>query len=189
MKRIIRALLLVILGIILLIAGILVHAGLFTRVEISEKQMGPYQTVYKPHTGAYHKISSVIDEISETLVLDDRLETSLSFGHYFDNPFEGSTKIKDLKSHAGIIIDPSDTAELSALIMQHDFHSEMVPIGTYLVVELPFRSEFSKITGPLKVYSKINKYLNKEDFKMQSLIEIFDYQNSRLLYISPIPVN
>jgi len=187
MKRILRALLMVILGIILLIAGILIHAGLFARVEISEKQMGPYQTVFKPHTGGYHKISVVIDEINEILIHDEKIETGSSFGHYFDNPFEGTTKIRDLRSHAGIILDPRDTAELSALISQYEIHSKMLPQDMYIVVELPFRSEFSKITGPLKVYSKINKYLNKDDRKMQSLIEIFDYQNSILLYLSPIP--
>ena len=115
------------------------------------------------------------------------LKTGLSFGHYFDNPFEGTTRIKDLRSHAGFIIDPRDTAELSALIKQSDIQSEMIPQETYMVVELPFRSEFSKITGPLKVYSKINKHLIEDDLLMQSLIEIFDYQNSILLYISPIP--
>jgi len=187
MRKIIRTILYIFLAIILLISSVLIHAGLFSRVEIEEKKVGPYLTLYKPHKGGYHKIGKVIDEINMVLVQGEIVSSGLSFGHYFDNPFEGNKKIKDLRSHAGIIINPDDTSKLATLEAQNEFLSKTIPELTYMVVELPFRSEFSKITGPLKVYSKIAKNLKDNDLKMQSLIEIFDKQNSRLLYLSPVP--
>ena len=171
----------------LLVAGILVHAGLFARVEIHEKQMGPYLTVYKLHVGGYHKINKIIDEFDKILGQEEKIEAGLSFGHYFDNPFEGTTKIKDLKSHVGVIINSMDTLRLSEIIAHYKIKSEVIPKATYLMVELPFKSEFSKITGPLKVYSSLKKHLNNYNLKMQSLIEIFDYENSVLIYMSPLP--
>ncbi len=187
MRKIIRTILYIFLAIILLVAIILIHAGLFSRVEIEEKIMGPYLTVYQPHKGGYHKIRKVIDEINMVLVQGEIVASGLSFGHYFDNPFEGTTKIKDLSSHTGVIINPNDTSRLTTIKDRNDFLSKSIPEETYIVIELPFRSEFSKITGPLKVYSKIVRHLKDYDLKMQSLIEIFDKQNSRLLYLSPIP--
>jgi hypothetical protein len=88
MKKIFRTLLLVISGTMVLVAGILVHAGLFARVEIHEKQMGPYLTVYKPHVGGYHKISKIIDEFDKILGQEEKIEAGLSFEHYFDNPID-----------------------------------------------------------------------------------------------------
>jgi len=187
MRKIIRTILYIFLAIILLIATVLIHAGLFSRVEIDEKKMGPYLTLYQPHKGGYHKIGNIIDDINMVLVQGEIIAPALSFGHYFDNPFEGTKKIKDLRCHAGIIVNPQYSSILPSLEAHNEFLSKTIPEETYMVVELPFRSEFSKITGPLKVYSKIDKHLKKKNLKMQSLIEIFDKQNSRLLYLSPIP--
>ena len=148
--------------------------------------MGPYHVVYKDHKGGYHKIGAVIDEIILSLADEEEIATNLSFGHYFDNPFTGNIKIKNLRSHAGVVINETDINKIYTFEAKHNFKSKNIHQDIYLVVELPFRNEFSKLTGPVKVYPKIAENLNKRGIEMQSLIEIFDKSNSRILYLSPI---
>ncbi len=181
-----KVILYIILIIVLVITGLLVHAGILAEVKIDEKQMGPYHVIYKFHQGGYHKIGEVIDEIYAPLKDKENIATSLCFGHYFDNPFTGSIKFKDMRSHAGVIINNEDIGMISAIVAKYNFQSKIIPEENYLVVELPFRSQFSKMTGPVKVYPKIVKRLKQKGSEMQNLIEIFDKPNSRILYLSPI---
>ncbi len=166
--------------------GFLIHAGLFAEVKASEEWTGEYQVVYRPHKGGYHEIGTVIDDIHAILEAE-QIPAGLSFGQYFDDPFEGDTKIGDLRSHVGVMIEQKDASRVSVLESTHDFKTKIIPQGKYLVAELPFRNELSKVIGPMKVYPKFTERLREMGGEMQFLIEIFDSPNKKLTYLSPIP--
>ncbi|MGZ3748864.1 MAG: hypothetical protein ACXWRE_15480, partial [Pseudobdellovibrionaceae bacterium] len=62
--KLLRSFLIAVLLVILSISvWLFYYLGAFKSVDITEIQKGPLKLIYKDHTGAYHKIVSVIEEV------------------------------------------------------------------------------------------------------------------------------
>lgn len=148
-------------SILLLVAAILFYVGAFREVPISEAEKGPLQLLYKKHLGPYHKISTTLDEV-EKFARDNGAACDTTFGRYYDDP---RVVAEDrLRADGGCIITgdlPQNTS---------GFETETLPARSYVVGEFLGAPSI----GPLKVYPKIEDYVNEKGFKPDGpAIEIY----------------
>ena len=77
----------IILGIVLTaLIAILIHAGLFFKVQVTEAISGPYTIVYTEQTGDYSKANKAGMDIYQTLIAEFGVNPTKGFGIYYDNP-------------------------------------------------------------------------------------------------------
>jgi hypothetical protein len=176
MKKIV----IVIIAILLLAFFISWFLGLFSSVRISEKPMGPYYIVMVERKGSYNETPQIIDSLREALQKDGFV-VHKGFGIYYDDPRE----IPDENCHSivGNILEDIDTNRITELL-RHDYRIEKIGRTPSMVVEFPYRSKMSIITGNKKVYPEIKEYLKKKNYKMVPGFEI--YEEDKITYIFEI---
>jgi AraC family transcriptional regulator len=182
MKIQIRYILLPLLvAIIVYFSYLFYYVGAFKSVEISEGKVGPFNMLFKNHSGAYHKIVPLIQEV-ETWAKANGLACKLSFGEYLDDPNE--TEEGRLRSRGGCLVNEGEK------------FPEQLPEG-FLVQSLPERDyviakfEGSPGIGPLKVYPKVIEYFVEKGYVYNSgAIEIYEVHSDTAMttnYYFPIP--
>lgn len=155
---------------ILILASILVfvyfRTGLHKEVEISSGFQGPFVLVYKTHTGPYHKIVPVIEEVEAHFDQQDQ-PCPMAFGRYLYNP---SRVDQDrLKSHGGCAF-VSPKPELRKLIEDSGFEYEDLPAKEYVVASF----EGSPSMGPIRVYPRVEQWLQKYGYsRKEPVIELY----------------
>lgn len=176
------------LGFILFFLYLFQYTGAFKSVTINTDERGPYTIVFKEHTGPYHKIASVIENV-EQWAKASGLKCRLSFGEYFDDPRiveEGR-----LKSRGGCLIDPLVKEEIEKIEslkgnLPADYKIDVIP-KTKAVVAL-FTGAPS--IGPLKVYPAAEEFMDEHRLKRKGSIveiyEVFDKNNMQTTYIWPL---
>lgn len=160
----------------------LVYSGLFSRIVISEKEIGPYQVVYKSHVGPYQEVGPIMDEIYNSLKNDEQIETSMGFGIYYDDPKK--THVEDLRSDIGSILDEKDYAKIPKL--KKRFKIKKYLQKKCVVVEFPFRNKFSIFIGVMRVYPQLTSYIKEKKYKEGPIMEIYDMPNKKIIYAAPI---
>ena len=109
MKTFIIVVLVVAIGVII---GSLYYVGFFAKIQIEEREVGPFKVVYEEHIGDYRGTGKIMDEIYHSL-LDDGIETYKGFGIYYDDP--KTTEKDKLRSIAGCILEENDHLKISEL--------------------------------------------------------------------------
>ena len=145
-------------------AHVLNYVGAFKPVIISEKKTGPFLMIYKDHTGPYHKIVPIIEEV-EQWAKSHGLDCPLSFGEYLDNP--DTTEEGRLRSRGGCLVSeiPSNLPE--------GFKSQIIPEKSYVTALF----EGSPGIGPLKVYPRVFDYFEENRLaRSESVLEIYEVQ-------------
>jgi DNA gyrase inhibitor GyrI len=106
----------------------------FNKIEITEKEMGPYKVVFKEHIGDYKETGKIMDEIYYSL-LDEGVETYKGFGIYYDDP---KVVEKDkLRSIAGSIIEEKDYDKIDQL--KDKYNIKTIDKTRSITTEFPFR--------------------------------------------------
>lgn len=114
--------------------GYLYYMSFFNKIEITEKEMGPYKVVFKEHIGDYKETGKIMDEIYYSL-LDDGVETYKGFGIYYDDP---KVVEKDkLRSIAGSIIEEKDYDKIDQL--KDKYNIKTIDKTRSITTEFPFR--------------------------------------------------
>jgi AraC family transcriptional regulator len=136
-------------------------------VTISEDPNPPQLVLLgAPHTGAYHKIVGVIEQV-ETWAREHHLPCTRSFGEYIDDP-----KTQDearLRSIGGCVLDGVQSVTLSDPLPEG---FTVRPTPKRPVVTATFTGAPS--IGPFKVYPKVEKYLEEKALVMDGpVIEIY----------------
>jgi len=172
----------VILGLIaVLLMGYLYYMGFFNKIEITEKEMGPYKVVFKEHIGDYKETGKIMDEIYYSL-LNDGVETYKGFGIYYDNP---KVVEKDkLRSIAGSMIEEKDYDKIDQL--KDKYSIKTIDKTRSITTEFPFKNKMSIMFGIMKVYPKINKYIDSKGYKKGQVMEIYDVPNKKVIYVAEI---
>lgn len=164
-------------AIIVYIAYLLTYVGAFRPVTISQKKAGPFLMIYKDHTGPYHKIVPVIEEV-EKWAQSHGLDCKLSFGEYLDNP--EITEEARLRSHGGCLV------ALFPENLPEDFHTQTIPEKNYVTAIF----EGSAGIGPLKVYPKVFSYFEENRLaRQESVLEIYEVHGAQSMtttYYFPI---
>jgi DNA gyrase inhibitor GyrI len=153
--------------------------GMFSKVSITEKKMGPYTYAYATHTGEYSGTAKTM-----TVLYDNMKEAGFNsvdgIGVYYDDP--KTTPKEELKSDVGSIIASEDVEKIEA--NKDKFNFATLEEKKYLVAEFPIKNNLSYMFGPMKIYPSFNKYL--EDKKVPAStkgIEYYDMVNMKIIYM------
>lgn len=174
------------IGLALFFLYLLQYTGAFRSVALGVDERGPYTLIYQEHTGAYHKIVDKIVAV-ENWAKENHLNCQLTFGEFFDNPH--LTEEGRLKSRGGCLVDSSQTNDINAfkkITLPENFKIDEFK-KTKAVIAL-FKG--SPGIGPLKVYPKVDDYINKNKLKrfdnVMEIYEVLDKNNMNTTYLFPI---
>ncbi len=176
--RLLRSLLIAIFLVILTIgAWLFYYLGAFKPVDITEIQKAPMKMIYKDHTGSYHKIVTVIEEV-ETWAKTHNIDCTESFGEYIDD----ATVVEEprLRSRGGCIVKDLPVN------LPKDFKTREIPARKYVMAIF----DGSPGIGPMKVYPKAESYMRNHQLTMDgSVIEIYVVHSKKTMtttYLFPL---
>lgn len=182
MKKIFQILGVFLLALLLLVAAVLVHAGLFESVEVREQETDSYTLVYQDHVGSYYQVRSPMDEVYQSL-LRMGIETYRGAGVYYDNPQE--VPEDQLRSEVGSILEEKDLAQIGQI--KKTFKVKEIPRQRAMVTEFPIRNLLSYVIAPAKVYKEVNALWQQQSYPdYEYAIEIYDVPKKTIIYIMPI---
>lgn len=153
------------------------YLGAFKAVDITEAERPAMKLVYKDHTGSYHKIVSIIEQV-EAWAKENKINCTESFGEYIDdaNAIEESR----LRSRGGCIVTKIPAS------LPEGFQSREVPARKYVIATF----EGSPGIGPLKVYPKAESYMKERQLVMDGpVMEIYVVHSERAMtttYLFPL---
>ena len=156
--------------------------GGFKKIEFQTKKAGGESLIYMNVTGSYHNAYKFYEKVYNELLEDHKIEAERAFGIYHDNP-KHVAQLR-LNSHIGCIVENIDEKTLEKV--KEDFEFKILPVEDYLVTEYPFRGSFSIILGMTRIHPLIRKYLAENNYAEVGIIEIYDYPNSKIIYLAPL---
>lgn len=162
------------------IAVFLSYIGFFSEIVIEEKETGSFILVYDEHTGDYKGTAEIQDSIYYSLINNQNIETFKGFGIYYDNPKIVPTS--ELRSIAGCILEKSDYDKIDYL-KEKGYKIKEIPVQNSIVAEFPYKNSFSIIAGIMKVYPKIEKYIDDNNIESKEMMEIYDIPSKKIIYI------
>ncbi len=166
----------IIIGIVLF----LFYLGFFSKIIIEEKEMGPFVLIYEDHKGDYKWTAKIQNDIYYSLLNEYKIETFKGFGIYYDNPKK--VPVNELRSIAGCILEKWDYNKIIYL-KEKSFKIKEIPIQNSIVVEFPYKNSFSIIAGIIKVYPKIEQYIQDNNLKTNEIMEIYDVPSNKIIYL------
>jgi len=173
----------ILLVLFLLITGTLIflyYIGLFSTIQIVEKETGPFIIVYEEHRGDYKGTARIQNDIYHSLLDKHDIETFRGFGIYYDDPKVVARD--DLRSIAGCILEEQDHNTIKEL-QEKGFLIKEVSKQNSIVAEFPYKNSFSIIAGIIKVYPEIEKYIKSENLPKNEMMEIYDVPSEKIIYI------
>jgi len=151
--------------------------GGYKDVQIERSEQPGFHIIFKPHTGPYHKINSVIKNV-EKWAQDNKVSCTKTFGEYIDDP--KITEEARLRSRGGCITN-SKVDHLSDDI-------EYLFVEKMKVLKATFNG--SPAIGPLKVYPKVEDWMLANRLSLSgSVFEIYIVINEKEVqteYLFPI---
>ena len=166
---------LIILILVTLMLSFLAYMGLFNKMTITEKQVGPYTIVYEDITGAYTKTGPVLDNLYKELKADG-IEATEALGLYYDDP--KNVPAEKLRCKVGIIITPEQEKQID----EKGLHYSMMTIDQThsIVTTFPMRNKLSYMLGVLKAYPALSNAMNEKGYQPTPSLEI--YGNNEITY-------
>ena len=176
-----------IIGIIAVIGviGLLIYLsryGLFSSVNISEKNMGPYLLVYKKHIGDYKNVGPVMHKLFHELKDNHAITTTKGFGLYYDKPQDVAKE--KLRSIVGCIVEGKTIEDLKDINSKYGVKE--YPASKCVVAEFPYKGKVSIILGIFKVYPKLSAYIDEHKYALTPIMELYDQPNEKITYISSV---
>ncbi|EGK00622.1 MULTISPECIES: GyrI-like domain-containing protein [Dysgonomonas] len=180
MKKLVKILLALVIGIIILLTAVYAYYGGFRTVNFEEKETGGEVFVYENVTGDYSQSPVVMDSIYYALLNDYKIETTKGAGMYYDNPQQ--VEKSKLRSEIGCILDtPLDSMQM--VVLSSRFKVKTLPKSDYIVGEFPNKGMISTMVGIMKVYPAMTKYIETTDYKADGpVIEIYDVPAKVIIY-------
>lgn len=181
MKIALIALLIILLG----IAGILAYYGAFTKIEVKEQAIDDTYFVYGVHIGEYRKVKEPMDKLYNTLIFDEKLQTTKGLGIYYDDPKK--VESSKLRTVYGCVVDAKDVGKLEALKTK-GYKVGLIKKSKAVVAEFPFNGPLSIIMGIFRVYPELGKYQAANSIPGKPIIELYDMSNKKITYIVPYEI-
>lgn len=171
---------------IIAVIAFLFYEGFFCSIKVKEQVVGDYWVVYQENIGPYEKVAPVMDKVCKDLK-NDGIETSLSFGLYYDDPKEVSKE--KLRSEVGAALDEKYYDKIESL--RSKYNVKQLKSRNSLVAEFPIKNVLSYMIGPMKVYPAMEKYCKMKNIDVKAIkdsfgLEIYDIGNKKTTYIIPI---
>lgn len=171
--------------VIIVILLILSYYGLFTKVQIAEKEIGGFWLIYEKHVGDYKKVGQVMDKIHSSLLGEDAIEASRGFGLYYDDP--KNVRKEKLRSIVGCILDKKYEDKIEYL--KKNYKVNKYPSSKSVVAEFPFKGKPSIFIGIFKVYPKLTDYIEQNNYSQGPIMEIYDTPNEKIYYVASVNMN
>jgi AraC family transcriptional regulator len=152
---------------VLAIGFFMVRLGYFKNMEAKEVERQSTLLLYKPHTGAYHRVNATILEV-EAWAKSNGIPCPHTFGEYLDDP----SKVEEerLRANAGCILStPLTTASLPEQ-RPEGLDVKPLPAGRYLSITF----QGSPAIGPMKVYPYAKGYFRDKNWGgYETAVEIY----------------
>jgi effector-binding domain-containing protein len=177
MKLLRHFLIAVVLAVLTLGIWLANYLGGFKPVDITEGERGPYKMVYADHTGSYHTTVQAINQV-EAWAKEQKVDCTESFGEYIDD----ANRVEEdrLRSRGGCIVHELPK-ELPA-----ELKTREIPLRKYVIAQF----EGSPGIGPLKVYPKVESYMQERGMALDgAVIEIYVIHSEKAMtttYLFPI---
>ena len=177
---------LIILLIFILVPG---YFGLFYRINIVEKTVGPFTILYEKHVGDYRGAGAVSDRLYYELLDEHHIECKKGFGIYYDKP--GETETEKLRCITGNILEDVDAGKLAEL--EKKYTIKVFPETKAVYSEFPFKSTGEKGSGKMfivmslmRTYPALEKYLQEKNYPRTPIMEIYDVPGQKISYITAV---
>ena len=176
LKKILMVLVILVVIVVVSAAAWLLYMGFFSKVSITEKQMGPLTFVYTSYKGDYAKTGPVFETVRNKLAKEFNVTNVKGMGIYYSDP--NATKKEDLKSDVGCLLERADALRADEIMKKMKVRI-MFP-KNYCSTEFPMKNQISIILGIVKVYPEITKYMKAKGYRMTPAMEI--YEKDRIIY-------
>jgi DNA gyrase inhibitor GyrI len=176
--KIIKIIFAIIVAIMALLVIAYAYYGGFQTVTFSEKKQGGEVIVYEEMIGDYSQTPKVQEKIYQTLLNDEKIETTKGFGIYYDHPKKVETS--KLRSEVGCIVDGLDSAAMAKL--SEKYNVKTLPISDCVVAEFPYKGVPSIFISMMKVYPALEKYCTQQGIRNETVMEIYDIGNKVIIY-------
>ncbi|MCK5153599.1 MAG: GyrI-like domain-containing protein [Spirochaetales bacterium] len=175
MIKIIIAVIIILIGLVLILAG---YFGAFTRVSVKEESKKTLWLIYEKFTGPYQNTGPVMDELYYRLLNNDSIETFNGFGIYYDNPRE--VDANKCRSIVGSILEENDYNRIDEL--KNKYNIMEITESKGLSSQFPYRGKLSIMMGIMKVYPEINRKIESLGIKQKPIMEIYNIPEKKIYY-------
>ncbi len=157
----------------------LVYMGMFSKLKVQEKQMGPYTMAFDKFIGPYSKTKVAFDNVYNKLK-EKGFNSTKGIGIYYDDP--AKVPANELRSDCGSVIEDADFIRLIEL--QGVVEVQTIAASKALVVEMPIINVMSYMFGPMKAYPAIVKHAKEMNVLLSDVsYEIYDMPNKKIYYV------
>jgi len=170
--------LILVLTILLFIGGLMYYMGVFARVHILEKDMGPYFLVYKEINGDEKLTRKTIEELSNELEKQG-ITPYRGYSFYYDDP-NTPEKERNLSNEAGCILKNEDIGKLDST----KFKIKEFPKQHCVVSNFRYKIGLSVMLGKMKVYPALEAYIKEKGYQTNPVME--QYGPKSITYIIPV---
>lgn len=180
--KIFKWILIILVVLVVVIAGLLAYYGAFSKINVTEQNMGPYTLVYMEYKGSYSNAGKICNAVFGNLSKQG-IKSTQGFGIYLDNP--QTVKAADLRSMIGCVIDKKDVSNLKDLLK--GLKVMKFEKGNCVVAEFPIKGDLSYMIGAIKAYPELMKYIEAKGYKMTAPpMEIYNMQSSNIHFVVKI---
>jgi len=163
----------------ILLVGFLNHLGIFKKVEVIEKEVGPFEFIYKDYVGDYSKSGPIFDEVYKTLIINN-INTTKGLGLYYDNP--QTTPKEKCRAKVGVVLKEEDYQKFESI---KDQYGRMTVEKTKAITtEFPYKNKMSFFIGVIKAYPTLMKYAQEKGYNTPVAIEL--YESDKIIYMMEI---
>ena len=165
----IKKILIVFIVLILAFLSFMAYSGFFAKVEIVEKEVGPYTFVGKEYIGNYKNSGVHQDSIFNDL-LNRKLNIEEGFGIYRDDPEK--VPEDECRFMVGCILSDKDTIRKVEL-ERSGYIIQKMNLTRSMLVEFPYKNVFSIFASVMKVYPALKKYTSEKGYQPVESLEIY----------------
>ena len=180
--NILKILGIIFLAIIILIFLLMLYLGMFQKMKVTQKEMGPYIIAYEHFVGPYSKTFTAFNNVYNVL-LENNIETQLGLGIYYDDP--SKVPADQLRSDCGSVLEGEAIAK--ANLLKDKISIKEINKTNCIVTTFPIKNPMSYMVGPMKAYPALTKYAKENNVELGSLsYEVYDMPNKTIYFVFQI---
>lgn len=154
----------------------IMYSGLFSSIDITEGNVGPYTFIGKEYVGDYRFAGDKLDSITQDLKQRE-IEFSETYGIYRDNPKKVSAN--KLRYMVGCIIPDKSNNRIPELERDGYIKQDMGKTHS-VIVNFPLKTKLSFIIAVLRVYPALNGYIKEKQYNKVPSLEIYSEDNIQI---------
>jgi hypothetical protein len=174
-----KMLIYIVVATLLLLAVFMLYIGVFETVNVEEKIEGGYVVAGADFVGPYAKTGPEFEKVSK-IIKDMGLESTKGLGIYYDDP--KAVEAGKCRSFIASVIEEKDMDKMD-LLKEKGLTIKTIEKCNSLVIELPVRSSWSYMVGPIKAYPALEKYVGDTKYKEGIVYELYDMPAKKVFYI------